>query len=613
MEKDTKKYRKNPFVKESALEMTEDDSVFFNLVLKPTLLSDFAKSIVLKRDVRKILDESMKMKTNPIGSFLSKSLGRFVIPNYNVPLNNQSFEYVLGSLEYLKDNDYFIDEEKLTSHISVSKEKTPDKKIDYIGVVTGNRPEQLRKFLEECEKIQSPEHPLNIIVSDDSLDPKAIEENLEVIKEKKGVFGGLYYINNKKREDASKILSEKSGISPEDVSYGITKSNTPTLAVGPARNYILLATAGKNVVMLDDDVVFSDVRVFNDLQNNDITYNAYLHLKQTNHKDLESVGGKKSEKTIIQLLQSVVGKNINELIDGRKIKFDEVSDRLLISAKNSTGHIKMATLGHFGHSAMWSQDAFLRLEYDRKDHISHKTAEEYKELKEYPIVTNIADSDVIFDASSFVALNFVLDNTTLSPFFEPVGRSEDTIFITLFKNYHDEAYKYVFKEAVRHIRPGVPNVLYDIKSRLSPDNVLAVLIKESFEKIKEESDSIDKMYENAGDYIKEIAELDSEKFEEKIDSIFNALINTFYYDTGFTLYLNKKGNSEWRKDMENDMETLIEMKKNKMDIRYYGQKESVPIVEIQKMLHSFGKFQKAWPTLWNVSKDLDIDFFAEKI
>lgn len=612
MEKDTKKYRKNPFVKESALEMTEDDSVFFNLVLKPTILSDFAKTIVLRRDIRKILDESMKMKTNPIGSFLSKSLGRFVIPNYNVPLNNQSFEYVLGSLEYLKDNEFFVVEEEIISKIPIIREKTEENKIDYVCVSTANRPEQLRSFLEECKKIQKIDNKLSIIVSDGSLDLDKREGNRKVLEEMKDFFENVYYIDNDNRKGKVKTFSEKTNIDLENISYGLTESEQ-YYSGGTAKNFMILATAGKNIVMLDDDVVLSDVRVFGDDTDREVSYASAFSMIQNKYKDLESIENHPSNKSILDILQSVVGKNINNVIGSKKVRVGESSDRLLISAKENRGSIKMATLGHFGHSAMWSQDAFLWMQYNRENHISHLSDEEYKKIKQYNFVSNVCNSDLIYDCPSFLSLAFSLDNTSLSPFFEPVGRSEDGIFISFLNTHHSDSYQYFFKEAVHHKRPETWDVLHDIKSRLSLDSIISVLISESFENTKQESYSINARYEKSGNYIKEIAELDFEKFEEEIKSTFDALIDMYYYQIGFGLYLNKEGNSEWRKDMEKDMETLIEMKKGKMDIRYYGQKESMPISEIQKMLHSFGSFQKAWPTLWNISKDLDIDFFAEKI
>jgi len=606
------KYRKNSFIEKSEVPMTDDESVFFDIYTNPSTLEEFSKNIVLKKDVRKILDLHMKSGMLSGGGFLSKVMSKIAPPDYDVPLNNQSFNYVLSTVESMKEENILVSEEELISKIPVAKEKTADRKINYVCVSTANRPEQLKIFLEECRKIQSEDNSLSIIVSDGSLDINKSKGNKEVMLEMKKHFSELYYIDNNKRKDVSKILSEKISVPVEDVSYGLLESSD-YYSGGTAKNFIILATAGNNILMVDDDVVLSDVRVFGDSDKESVGYVSEFSLHQKKYESLDEIGGNKSTKSIMELSESVIGKGLNEVILNKEIKILDTSDRLLKSSNNNKGAIKMSTLGHFGHSAMWSQDAFLRLNYKEESHPSHFSDEEYLKNKNYDFISNVAKTDLIYDGNSFVSLNFALDNTSISPFFEPVGRSEDSIFVSLLNGIHKDYYQYIFKESVQHKRPETWDILYDVKSRLSPDNIICILIYESLQKIEMNSLSIESVYEKSGEYIEEITELDLEKFEEKIHDIFKGLIDAIYFDVGFALYLNKNTNKEWRKDMEKDLQDLISAKKEKMDIRYYGQKESMPITEIQKMLKSFGKFQKNWPKLWETSKDLDISFFAEKI
>jgi hypothetical protein len=98
----------------------------------------------------------------------------------------------------------------------------------------------------------------HILLSDDSRDPEVSKAYADMVEEEnRGKGGRIHLLGPVEKANLRRLLSQKSGISPECVDFAMADPLSTGFTCGANRNWTLLATAGSPFLSADDDVLFS--------------------------------------------------------------------------------------------------------------------------------------------------------------------------------------------------------------------------------------------------------------------------------------------------------------------------------------------------------------------
>lgn len=128
--------------------------------------------------------------------------------------------------------------------------------IECVAIATRNRPAMLRRLLDELdENLAEFGRKPQITVLDDSDEESFQRVNAEVIGRFKCRFGAkLLYIDQTKRKRMVEQLTQSAGLLDRTAAFALHRHPNFPFSTGAAQNALLLATAGRCMLFLDDDI-----------------------------------------------------------------------------------------------------------------------------------------------------------------------------------------------------------------------------------------------------------------------------------------------------------------------------------------------------------------------
>lgn len=130
------------------------------------------------------------------------------------------------------------------------------RKIECVAIATRNRPEMLRRLLDELdENLAEFGRKPQITVLDDSDEESSQRVNAEVIGRFKSRSGAkLLYIDQTKRKRLVEQLTQSAGLLDRTAAFALHRHPSFPFSTGAAQNALLLASAGRCMLFLDDDI-----------------------------------------------------------------------------------------------------------------------------------------------------------------------------------------------------------------------------------------------------------------------------------------------------------------------------------------------------------------------
>ena len=130
------------------------------------------------------------------------------------------------------------------------------RKIDCIAIATRNRPETLRRLLNELdENVAEFGRNPHIVVLDDSDRESFQRANAEAISTLACRSSArLVHIDAKKRKQMVERLTQAASVLAKTAEFGLSRNPAFPVSMGAAQNALLLATAGRCILFLDDDI-----------------------------------------------------------------------------------------------------------------------------------------------------------------------------------------------------------------------------------------------------------------------------------------------------------------------------------------------------------------------
>ncbi|MFT5179604.1 MAG: hypothetical protein ACI8V7_000141 [Candidatus Paceibacteria bacterium] len=602
------KYVKNPFLNSSNLNLSEKDISILNSYTEFDTIDNFAEKYCEEKEISKYLH--ILLYSKKYTHLLIAKIARLLLSKM-VPVNKQVVDSVKKKLEEFRDEEYLVSDKEVETIVYKEKieQEKEKQKIDYICIPTANRPDSLKEVLESFLSFEKSKD-YSFIISDDSTDEKIKSKTIQILKSFRNRFNKIYYIDEKIRSEAVKNIHTKIKSNKEIIEFGLLK-HKDIFSVGASRNFLTLATAGKKIVEIDDDVMSGDIRSF--AKKDDVRCTYQYPFQQKRFSKLEDIKGEKIKKDFLEIYERVLSEKPSSIIKKDNFVLESLNQNSLKSLLEGRATIKLATMGHFGDSATNSQDLFLKTNYKESDHISKLSDKEYLRLRNAEYFVNQSKTDLLYSGSSFVSLNFALDNRQISPFFSPLGRGDEITFLSSFEFCHFENIQYYLKECILHKRPDGKNLLKTKieKSKVYPPLLIHSLITNSSSEIFEYDSTEKERYIKIGQYLEDIGKMNTDNFKKNLLPAYKKIISSLYYFTDLAFFLNKDCNKSYKKDLKKDYKNLSKFNTDELKVGWHEKSENMGIYEIRDLILKFGKFYKIWPQMWELSKEGEIKFMRE--
>jgi hypothetical protein len=324
---------------------------------------------------------------------------------------------------FLSWNNFFSEVQK--KNISVGK-------IEAIGIITSNRPYALERCLESYIKncLKFGRGDTSFFIADDSTCKTSLIKNYEISVNMRRKYNvNISYLNSEIKENWIGSIHTV-GSEAESLRF-LTRSEFPGQSCGANRNSLVLATAGKRVLFVDDDTT-ADVYRHPD-SNDDLSF-----LGQGKIQTVKSFSSKENAKDSLVLVEECV-LNAHEKILGHDAasicrnfysknsslsNVENFSRGLFHSVKHEKGHVYATLVGILGDSGanITPDNALAVILRNRGLGVPDSESNLGR------IITKYSNRFEIRQRGPFMSTFFGLDNRIAHVPFFPYFRMEDTLF-----------------------------------------------------------------------------------------------------------------------------------------------------------------------------------------
>lgn len=305
-------------------------------------------------------------------------------------------------------------------------------KIEAVGIITSNRPHALERCLESYIKncLKFGRGDISFFIADDSTCKTSLVKNYEVSVKMRRKYGvNISYLSSKIKE---KWFGGNHVVGSEAESlHFLTRSEFPGQSCGANRNSLILATAGKRVLFVDDDTTANVYR--HPDSNEDLSF-----LTQGKIQTVKSFSSKKNAKDslvavdecVLSAHEKILGMDAASICrnfyekNSSFLNVDNFSRGLFHSVKLDRGHVFASLVGILGDSGanITSDNALAIILRNRSLGVSDSESNLGR------IITKYSSRYEIRQHGPFMSTFFGLDNRMAHVPFFPYFRMEDSLF-----------------------------------------------------------------------------------------------------------------------------------------------------------------------------------------
>lgn len=378
-----------------------------------------------------------------------KSIRNTSEKNTYFPIQEQEIKSVKALLNTFVNNGFLVSEAEIRANImKLAKKDSPkhqgfSNRITTLGIPTCNRPSYLERaltsYLENCRNYG---RTVKVVIIDNSNDSKTRRKNKQILKALKSEFGtSIYYADQKRKEEYSKLLSQKGKVPSSVTEYGLLGDNRLQTPCGANRNAILINSVGEICLQADDDTICKIAKSpntksglsFDSSDNpNDFFY------PQTKDEMLQSLSV--LQEDFLGIHEKLLGKSVKTVISevtekNNKIDFSNISTLLLRNILNGAQKIAFTFTGSFGCSCCKAEEPYPRF-FTNADSLNRLIQNEnlYESRLNTPFVIRVPGQLTINDGRSCISVNIGIDNREIFPPFMPNYKSEENILNAIINN-----------------------------------------------------------------------------------------------------------------------------------------------------------------------------------
>jgi hypothetical protein len=344
---------------------------------------------------------------------------------------------------------YLVSDRSLRQPCSTRNRK---REISTLGIVTHNRPASVERCLRSYVlNAQEYERDVEFVIVDDSDHAHAIE-NMGVVERATRGGARITYVGSSEKQAFAKYL-EAAGIPRSLASFALWGDDAPPPYTGANRNCLLLATAGRLLVTLDDDVECRisegdtpDCRLA-------VTSGYPVVLSFYTSRAAAIAAAPLAQQDFIARHERFLGADIAECMshfDGLASPEDvAISEHLMQSLEEGRGYVAFTQNGVYGDCGFGSPSGYLSARGATRANLL-KSEQSYRSARSSRAIQAAAERVTICDRGFCMAYALGLDNRNLLPPFSPSGRNQDGLFGYVLRKCFPDRYGCHLPQAVLH-------------------------------------------------------------------------------------------------------------------------------------------------------------------
>jgi hypothetical protein len=325
-------------------------------------------------------------------------------------------------------------------------------RVGVVGVPTRNRPacleRCLRALVASCrEHGRTPE----VVVVDDSTDPTAAQANRGVLDSLRPAYDGvMVYAGRVERAALADRLARRAGLDRADVRFALLGDPVFPVAIGAARNTLLLLAAGKLLLQLDDDTVPSPAPLPG--AGSGLAASSLFDPTEFWFPGDGPVPQAAGTADLLAVHERLLGWPLADCLAGEP-DLDRAGPGFYRRAAGGAGRVRVTAAGVAGDSGMSAPLYLLTLEGPARKRLLGSESG-YRAALASRRVVRAATQPTVCDGAVCMGLNLGLDLRRPLPPFLPVQRNEDGGFGALVTACCPDAFFGFLPWLVPHEPPG---------------------------------------------------------------------------------------------------------------------------------------------------------------
>lgn len=427
---------------------------------------------------------------------------------------------LLHLLQAAEQQGLIAEEAQVQQHLNRHQTNVGRTPIEVVAIVTRERPQALERAVRSIGA-NALRHGRtdSVLVIDDSRHVESQSRNLKLLEALAHQYSlAVRYANRQHRRNYITRLSERSGLEKDLLDFGLLGSHNETQTIGACRNCVLLETAGRVALWIDDDVqttCLSHPSRQEGLLVGGLRDPTDFWFYSDRESMLSSVYP--TPEDALAMHENVLGRTLADLVgsDVKNVSFTYPCHKFWKRCDRPPGKVILSQPGIAGDSALPSSAGLLFTLRDETWARLVESEQAFRSAMKSREVVRVAPTLTICHGSPVATTALAVDNRQELPPFMPVMRGEDTLFGIFLQLCGDDSYS-VSQPA---IYPHFPlnTRFYSMEDfRESASTTLFKILRRLtalFSSHRPESGS---RYERLGRFLSEIGRMDRYLFDEML-------------------------------------------------------------------------------------------------
>lgn len=476
-------------------------------------------------------------------------------------------------------------------------------------VRTVGRPRALGRLLESMQQNRE-RHGADIpcYVLDDSRDPEQAATCRELCERSRRDGLRAHWLDREWQRDFVAGLAERAGTEPA-VAQWLRGEDAPgkTFTGGRLWNLALLASAGRRMLMLDDDIVPEARRMPGEagLRFESRDWNVWFH----GSAEAATAGGEGLEVDPLAEHERYLGRALGQAFESLSPDRHTLEglDQRQLQSMDAAAPVVSTVSGTYGDAATGNNFWMYMLRGQSRERF-WATRAEYEVNRKTRWLTRTRDGYSFQSLSNLTPVG--LDGGVLLPPTLPFGRNEDFLFNVLLHRLHPESRTLEFPWAMGHLPESRRSWAVDALKTPRNEN-LALFIADSLLNLEDRLPSAtpERRLRLCADQVRGLARLPDALLRDRVDEYLLYLRSSMVSTLQRHLADNPKAPVYWAADVRSIIEANGKALTAEGLTRLTDMPDDAPEEEATRWLKSrlerYAALLDAWPALWDAARDHD--------
>ena len=514
------------------------------------------------------------------------------------------------AIEELKNLGLLYSKKQFLETIEAQSTQDDSNPIQTLAVLTCNRPLALERCLQSFyDYNKNYDNSIEIIVYDDSSVPDISTSNRKIIQKINEEQGNKIHYHGPEQKKAllQKMVNLPlvKEIDPNILSFALQRHQYCPYTYGANLNNVLLTNINKNIMTVDDDMVFQTTRISD--KDGLAFYSARDISEYEIHKNRDELLKKiqMTQTNIFEEHETLLGKSLSACIQTfvekkQPLFLETITPRFARQIDNPQAKIKVTQAGVFGDNGMSTLAHILLLDDDNRSK-AYRTREAYTTALHSREVVRGVTQHSISNGSFLMSGNMALNNSRFLPPFIPVTRNCDGLFAAVLRKCFPQSYigyvPYCLLHSPLETRNFSPDMLQTINIRFQDllDLVLQTFSPPQFQ-------TRENTLQNLGQYLASFKNMADTSFIEMIRFIRRQQMSQFLHQLETRLEQAIFMPDFWAKDMDTYIKAI---QKHIQSPNLHVPRDIDPSLDddavmkiCKEAVEQYGELVRIWPTLY---------------